>query len=296
MLKIITWNINQRGQGWRHLVSTGADIALLQEAKEPPPDVLPQIRVDSAPWCTAGAGATRPWRAVVVKLSNRVGVEWLEPKSVPEAHPSEGGKFGVSRPGTLAAAIVTPVGGEPFVVASMYAMWEHPHPSTGNTEIYADGSVHRLISDLSGLIGAKRRHRIIAAGDLNILYGYGENGSAYWAARYDTIFARMRALGLSFVGPQAPCGRLAEPWPKELPLGSKNVPTYYTGRQTPLSATRQLDFVFASNFLAERVRVRALNDPNDWGPSDHCSVEIDVDEDPMAQDVHSGTEFHEKNL
>ena len=34
---------------------------------------------------------------------------------------------------------------------------------------------------------------MLAAGDLNILYGYGENGSAYWAARYATVFDRMRA-------------------------------------------------------------------------------------------------------
>ena len=33
---------------------------------------------------------------------------------------------------------------------------------------------------------------MLAAGDLNILYGYGENGSAYWAARYATVFGCFR--------------------------------------------------------------------------------------------------------
>jgi len=37
-----------------------------------------------------------------------------------------------------------------------------------------------------------------------------------------------------------------------------------------------LDFVFASERLAERVRVRALNEPEEWGPSDHCRVEVEV--------------------
>jgi hypothetical protein len=34
--------------------------------------------------------------------------------------------------------------------------------------------------------------------------------------------------------------------------------------------------VFASVGLAEHVRVRALNEPDHWGPSDHCRVEIEV--------------------
>ena len=114
-------------------------------------------------------------------------------------------------------------------------------------------------------------------GDFNILHGYGEHGSLYWAACYETVFTRMSALGLEFVGPQAPAGRLADPWPDELPSTSRNVPTYHHNRQTPATATRQLDFVFASSSLSERVRVTAINDPEHWGPSDHCRVEIEVD-------------------
>jgi hypothetical protein len=90
------------------------------------------------------------------------------------------------------------------------------------------------------------------------------------------VFNRMAALGLSFVGPQAPNGRQAAPWPEELPQASKNVPTYYTSRKNPVSATRQLDFVFASKALTDRVSVRAINEPDEWGPSDHCRVEIEV--------------------
>lgn len=82
----------------------------------------------------------------------------------------------------------------------------------------------------------------------------------------------MEALGLSFVGPQAPNGRQADPWPDELPRISKNVPTYHTNRQTPLTCTRQLDFVFASLPLAERVRVKALNQPDEWGQRRNTSA------------------------
>ena len=273
MVKMITWNIARREDAWRLLVDFDADIALLQEAAEPPADVAGMLDVDPAPWRTAGAGQNRPWRVAIVKLSDRVGVQWLGAKPLHEAHP---GELAVSRLGTLAAATVTPSSGEPFIVASMYAPWEKPHNATGSGWIYADGSVHRVISDLSVFVGQQAGHSIVAAGDLNILYGYGEGGSAYWASRYATAFGRMSALGLAFVGPQAPAGRHAEPWPDELPRGSDNVPTYRTSHQAPATATRQLDFVFASNCLTERVRVRALNEPDQWGPSDHCRVEVEV--------------------
>jgi hypothetical protein len=150
-----------------------------------------------------------------------------------------------------------------------------PHDSTHSKWIYADASVHRLISDISALIGRQVGHQIITAGDLNILYGHGEYGNQYWAARYRTIFDRLEGIGLRFVGPQSPDGRQALPWPDELPLDSRNVPTFHHSRQTPATATRQLDFVFATT-IADRVRTCALNAPDEWGPSDHCRVRIDV--------------------
>ena len=41
-------------------------------------------------------------------------------------------------------------------------------------------------------------------------------------------------------------------------------------------AARQLDFVFASIDIADQVRVRALNEPKEWGNSDHCRVAIEI--------------------
>lgn len=68
----------------------------------------------------------------------------------------------------------------------------------------------------------------------------------------------------------------ADPWPNELPENSGNVPTFYHSRQTPATATRQLDFVFASEALVDRIQVRALNRSEEWSPSDHCQVEFDL--------------------
>ncbi len=87
MVKMITWNIARREDVWRSLVDSDADIALLQEAAEPPADVAGRLDVDPAPWRTAGAGLSRPWRAAIVNLSDRAGVQWFDAKPPHEAHP-----------------------------------------------------------------------------------------------------------------------------------------------------------------------------------------------------------------
>ncbi len=268
MIKAIAWNIAHRNL-WNDVMSLDADVALLQEAPEPPAG----IETDSQPWRTESGNVIRDWRAAVVKLSSNVQVQWHEPESIKEA---EWRGFAVSRLGTLSAATVTAPNQEPLIFISMYAPWESPHAMTGSTWKYADASAHRLISDLSVFIGNQKEHRIIAAGDMNILHGYGENGSPYWGARYQTVFDRFSAIGLRFVGPQFPNGRQAQPWPAELPQDSLDVPTYYTAGQGIVGATRQLDFVFASEAIADRMRVRALNKASEWGPSDHCRIEIEV--------------------
>ena len=242
------------------------DIALLQETVLPPEDVAGRVEVDPAPF--HDAEGHRISRAAVVKLSDRVEVEWLEPVPIAEA---KAGDFTVSQPGSIAAAIVTGSDSRPFVAASICAAYEKPRCSSWNI---TDASVHRIISDLSLLIGKQEGHRIVAAGDLTVWYGYGEN--EYWKRRYDTVFDRMEAIGLPLVGPQYPNGRRADPWPSWLPKDSLNVPTYYNIGASPATATGQLDFVFSSKSMAGSVKATALNGPEEWGPSDHCRIEIEV--------------------
>ena len=277
----MSWNIAKRDEPWRELVKMDADVALLQEACSPPDDIAshvdtgPRDHWDSHAWLS-GEGLFDRW-PMVVKLSDRVEVDWF--RQVGPISATGKDEIAVSGIGTIAAARIVPrdAGIEPFMAMSMYARWIEPHLSTGSGWIgYADGSAHRIISDLSAFIGRQRGHRILAAGDLNILYGYGDNGSKYWARRYDTVFARMEALGLSFVGPQHPHGRQAEPWPDELPCESLNVPTYYRQGQSPATAQRQLDYAFASDGFHRSVEVRAMNAVEEWVASDHCRLLIEV--------------------
>ena len=303
---VVSWNIDTGPEPWRQLIQMNADVALLQEARPPPDDVVrqrdaalpptenagpldigPQESWDSHSW-NSDWWHGRGWPALydrwpmVVRLSDRVDVEWFRQISpVGGAEPDE---IAVSGVGTIAAARVTPKDGsiEPFIAVSMYGRWIGPHPSvkTSWRVGYADASVHRIISDLSTFIGHEnpRTHRILAAGDLNIAHGYGDGGSPpYWEARYRSVFERMAAIGLEFMGPQAPDGRQAETRATREPADSRNVVTHYLRGKNPETASNnQLDYVFASRGFHEGITVRAINSVEEWGASDHCRLLIEI--------------------
>ena len=268
-----------------------ADVALLQEAGGVPAEVADRVKVgpdeswDAHGWNSDWWEGRWPklydrW-AKVAKLSDKVELERF--KQVSPISEVSDDEIAVSGIGTIAAARVTPATAEPFVVVSMYARWMRPHQSTNSTWSvgYSDGSAHRIISDLSAFIGDTdpSTHRILAAGDLNMFYGETDELSQSMGPRTQTVIDRMDALGLEFLGPQAPDGgRQAEPTPAGLPPDTRNVPTYHSTRQTPATATNQLDYVFASRGLHEQITVRALNRPDEWGPSDHCRLLIEIQE------------------
>lgn len=287
--KIVCWNMDHRRKPWWELASMeGADVALLQETCASPTNLPSRIQFgprehwDSHHWNSRWYEGRFPqlfdrW-PMVVKLSDRVEIEWF--KQVSPISETRCDEFAVSGVGTVAAARIRPKGAEPFIVVSMYARWMKPHPSVEtNFDVgYADGSAHRIISDLSAFIGKvdPSSHRIIAAGDLNTIYG--SKAPPNWtAARDDSIWCRMAALGFKFLGPQAPNGRQADQQPPLVPSDTKNVVTHYKKRgQEPRTADNQLDYVFASRGFHESIRTRALNSVRDWGDSDHCRLLIEV--------------------
>ncbi len=116
-MKIISWNMARKHESWRFLLDLefDFDLALLQEAGEPPPDVAKLISansaidVDSAPWETMIVGGRPAYRTAIFKLSDRTEVDWTETKSLDTART---GELVASWPGTLAAASVKPPSGE----------------------------------------------------------------------------------------------------------------------------------------------------------------------------------------
>jgi hypothetical protein len=273
-IRLISWNINRTKEAWRLLGDFDIDAALLQEANAPPKGVGPKV-VGTPNWKTAGT-KKRLYSTAIVQCSDRV--DLVADPTVKTVSTATDAELMTSQGGTLAVATMnSEYLSAPVVLVSAYSVWSRP---AGGGWIYADASAHRLISDLSGLLGRKD-HRIIVAGDWNILYGYGEEGSAYWKGRYQTVFDRMEALELRFVGPQQPNGRAAERPLEEEPAESLNVPTRRTSTPSGKGhnlAYRQLDFAFASESIADSLTVWALDAPQEWGPSDHCRILIEIDE------------------
>ena len=106
---------------------------------------------------------------------------------------------------------------------------------------------------------------------------YGATGTKLsLPERERTVWERFESLGLEFLGPQAPNGRQAVTPPPDVPVDTRNVPTYYDRGKSPAGAERQLVYVFASRGFHERVKVRALNGAEEWGSSDHCRLLIKV--------------------
>ena len=282
MIRLVCWNISKNIDPWYCLATMAergeADVALLQEAGSPPEDLGQTIRYEhNVHWDRSFYDR---WPQIV-QLSDRVEVEWF--RQVPPWCEVGEREVGASGIGTMAAARVTPRGRpqEAFIAVSMYARWMRAHPSTGNRPgSHADISAHRILSDLQTFIDYAHpsRYRILAAGDLNLVYA--TSGRGQYFRRERIVWDRFEALGLEFLGPQVPNGRQPAARQPGAPADTENVPTYYTARQRcAANAVRQLDYAFASRGFHEKVTVRALNEIDEWGPSDHCRLLIEVQTD-----------------
>ena len=164
--------------GWRDVLDLDADVALLQEARIAPPELRARVLppVDPGGWVTAGPEVRR-WRTAILPLNDAIGVEHLPTAPLGAAW----GALGQSRAGSWTAATVRVEGDDPITLVSVYAAWERDVDGYG--PIWADASAHRILSDLSPLL-SRRNHRLLIAGDLNLLFGYGEHGNTVARRRY----------------------------------------------------------------------------------------------------------------
>ena len=117
-----------------------------------------------------------------------------------------------------------------------------------SVEMYSDLALK--LPDIAVALGQTLKHDgpAIIAGDLTTARNSGS-----------PVFADMAAAGFPLVGPD-------------------NGPTFYNprAREAPADAVHQLDYVFASPDLHDRITATALNTPDDWGPSDHCRILIEL--------------------
>lgn len=295
MVRIVCWNINRNRDAFLELTEMDdVDVAMLQEVGKGAAACMADTVGEQVTW---NWNRSRIWPAII-RLSDRVRVDLFTPVA-PERDVLPLDTIAVSDSRTLAAARVTPLhdgkpASEPFFVFSMFARWLYPHPQAErspsrrgghNLYAYADGSAHRVISDISAFIShtGLSSHRLLAAGDLNTIYRATDDNRMEDRARAQTVFDRMKALGLEFLGPQWPdAERRGESPLPGLPKDSRNVPTHVTQgqlrrlRNHDIVSGIQLDYVFASRGFHDGVRVHAMNDAVGFGTSAHCRIRIDV--------------------
>jgi hypothetical protein len=122
-----------------------------------------------------------------------------------------------------------------FTVASVYAVWER----TAQGLLFADGSAHRVLSDLSMLMSS-RHHRLLVAGDWNVLLGYGEHGDSWFKDRYATVFARADALGLQSLARGFRTAGRRSRGPRNCPptaIASRRITTVVRTQRPPLASS-----------------------------------------------------------
>ncbi len=145
MIKVVCWNVATMSDPWRELIEMDADVALLQEVGTVPEDVRDRVELSPhVPWLSHDPTTGQPhydrW-PMVVRLSDRVKVEWFRQIGPTWVAPECPGDVAVSGIGTIDAARVVPTTGpQPFIAASMYARWLDPHPTAVGDSIYSDAS------------------------------------------------------------------------------------------------------------------------------------------------------------
>ena len=194
--------------------------------------------------------------SLVVQLSDRVEVEWF--KAVPPISELGEHDIAISGIGTIAAARVRPrPAGRRRTGSSRSPCMRGTssltrRPARRGGVGAPDVSAHRILSDISAFIGHEdpSRHSILAAGDLNMIYGATGNTLAL-PERERAFWDRVAALGLEFLGPQAPHGWQPEAPQPDVSPDTKNVPTWVRSGRPPEEANRQFDYAIASRGFHE---------------------------------------------
>jgi len=173
------------------------------------------------------------------------------------------GDVAISQPGSFAAVTTRLHDGTPLLAVSLYGLWQ----KVGSRLIESESALHRSISDLTPLLIRARGKGVLIAGDLNLYLGHDD----FWAAKYATVFDRLRAYGLQLVGPAR--GEEDGPLPGcrcGSPATCRHVQTiHYPGHES--RPATQTDFVLATPDIVGRVarcttietgETRAISDHN----------------------------------
>ena len=187
-MRVVSWNMNRLGrserthlEAWDYLRNDlKADLALVQEAS--PSEGL-------------GAKVYRPigekpynWGSAIVAMRPDLTLQPRRRVALAESLPAAVAfdELPDSHPGASAVADVHVDGRRLFTAVSLYAQWEM---MPGGKTMYAGPRLHRMLSDLTGVLAFSHRNPVVLAGDFNVT-SQGSRSSDNEAA---AVFARLRA-------------------------------------------------------------------------------------------------------
>jgi len=256
---VVVWNMNEAGsrkpRAWALLDEMLADISLVNEASIPKERSNGYFRGGEA---THGLDPKdRDWASAV--LSPHELNDFADDVSTTGPHRAP---FANARPGSW-TAVLAPIAKVGNVTAiALYGLLDER----------SDASVHRSLSDLTPLFENRRYNkRLVLGGDLNSWTGWPAGSPSL--ARDESIFQRIAAFGLVDCLVANPTrdnrGRLQD-CPCSFGPECRHTRTRID-RQHP-EIPYQMDYLFASPALAERlVKCEALDLGSD-SPSDHFPI------------------------
>jgi endonuclease/exonuclease/phosphatase (EEP) superfamily protein YafD len=216
---------------------------------------------------------------------------WRIPLADCYLEPVAQGELPDSHPGASAVADVTDADGTfMFTAASVYGQWEM---MPGGMQMDAGPRLHRIISDLAGILANARRYPLILAGDLNITTQYPDRPTQRAkdaAAAASAAFARLNAFGLQDCLIHQPVRPHQIASCRCLDGDQCRHTRTFRSRNLEESAPAQLDYVFASDSVVTSVKTCYVDQSADaWALSDHAPVVLEFDEQPLREAArHAG--------
>lgn len=278
-MRIVSWNMNRLGrsesshkEAWDYIQhELNADLALVQEASPPErlkTKVYSPIGEKPYNW---GSAVVALRADLALKARPRVSLEQSLPSAVaqdalPDCHP-----------GASAVADVILNGQYLFTAISLYAQWEM---MPGGKSMYAGPRLHRMLSDLTGVLAKANRNPVVLAGDLNVT----TQGAKSLENEASAVFARLRSWRL------ADCIALTKETRPRLSNcncpegdGCSHVQTFQRNSRTG-GGIKQLDYIFISQFITKSLLSCTVEGTSEaWRQSDHCPIIIDLEEPKLRK-------------
>lgn len=273
-MRIVSWNMNHgrrsdqaRRDAWTFLrEELRADLVLAQEGSPPPGFNAVYRAIDDS-------NRNYRWGSAIVALNPALTLNGRTRVAAPEcfSRAPEAEELPDTHPGACAVADVLDASGRRLLTAvSLYGALEG---MPGGNSYYGGPRLHRMLSDLTGVLVRAYRDPVVLAGDFNVST-QGEESPENEAAG---VFARLRAWDMvdCIARTRADRPRLVN---CSCPDGDacSHVRTFRTGNRAD-SWAKQLDYAFVSEPVATALNeCRVLDNEAAWKLSDHCPILLEL--------------------